>query len=156
MPLANYSTTVAHTKTATEIIGMLRKHGVRRVIEDTDGDGNVIALQFVIETATGTPSFKLPVNVESCRATLQRQRDFGEISGPVAVSTERARNVAWRIVKDWIRAQIGLIETGMVVMEEVFMPYLMLDERTSIFEALRDGRLPQLESGRAPTVEVEG
>ena len=155
MPLANYSTTVDHTKTAAEIIRMLRGHGVRRVIEDTDEDDNVTALQFVIATPSGTYPIQFPVNVEACRATLQRQRNSGEISGPLTISMDKARNVAWRIIRDWTRAQIGLIETGMVVMEEVFMPYLMLDSETTIFQALRDGRLPQLESGREPTVVVE-
>jgi len=154
MPLPNYSTTVDHQKSAEEIRKLLRGR-VRRTILDEDSMGNVVAIQFIIETNHGTFPFRLPVNVEACRAALQSQRQRGEISGSYTITTDKARRVAWRILKDWIRAQLGLIDTGMVATEEVFLPYLMLDEKRTMFDALKEGKLPlMLDSGDDVVIEV--
>jgi len=145
MPLPNYSTTVDHQKTAEEIRKLLRGR-VSRTVMDEDNSGNVTAIQFIINTEHGTFPFKLPVNVEACYQTLCLQRQNGEISGQI--TTDKARKVAWRILKDWIRAQLGLIDTGMAATEEVFLPYLMLDKDTTMFQALKDNKLPlMLNSG---------
>lgn len=154
MPLPNYSTTVDHQKTAEEIRKLLRGR-VRRTILDEDGAGNVTAIQFIIETEHGTFPFRLPVNVTACQAVLQIQRQRREIGGPYTVTLDRARRVAWRILKDWIRAQLGLIDTGMVATAQVFLPYLMLDEKRTMFDALKEGRLPlMLDSGDDVVIEV--
>lgn len=154
MPLPNYSTTIDHQKTAEEIRKLLRGR-VSRTVMDEDAAGNVTAIQFIISTDHGTFPFRLPVNVEACRATLQAQRQRGEIRGPYNITTDKARRVAWRILKDWIRAQLGLIDTGMVATEEVFLPYLMLDPQTTMYDALKDGKLPlMLQSGDDVVVEV--
>jgi hypothetical protein len=48
-------------------------------------------------------------------------------------SENRAQAVrtAWRIVKDWVEAQMALVETQMVTTQQVFLPYaIMKDGRT--------------------------
>lgn len=43
----------------------------------------------------------------------------------------QAVRTAWRIVKDWVEAQMALVETRMVTTQEVFLPYaVMRDGRT--------------------------
>src|SRR5438552_18436509 len=43
----------------------------------------------------------------------------------------QAVRVEWRIVKDWVEAQLALIETRMVTAQQVFLPYaIMRDGRT--------------------------
>ena len=42
----------------------------------------------------------------------------------VKASTGQAERTAWRNVRDWIMAQMAIIEAGQVEMEEVFLPYL--------------------------------
>ena len=58
---------------------------------------------------------------------------------------EQARRVAWRILKDWIEAQIALLESGMVEMEEIFLPYMLAGpgDRT-LYKALVDGQFRDL------------
>ena len=43
---------------------------------------------------------------------------------------KQAERTAWRIVKEWVVAQMALIETEMVDMEEVFLPYMLAGDRT--------------------------
>ena len=43
----------------------------------------------------------------------------------------QAVRTAWRIVKDWVEAQMALVETQMVTTRDVFLPYaVMRDGRT--------------------------
>ena len=56
---------------------------------------------------------------------------------------QQANRTAWRIIKEWIVAQMALIETEMVSMEEVFMPY-MLTGRQTLYQALANGDLKML------------
>ena len=38
--------------------------------------------------------------------------------------------VAWRILKDWVEAQMAIIEAEMASIEEVFLPYLLRGDHT--------------------------
>ena len=43
----------------------------------------------------------------------------------------QAVRTAWRIVKDWVEAQMALVKTQMATTQEVFLPYaVMKDGRT--------------------------
>ena len=55
---------------------------------------------------------------------------------------EQAEKVAWRILKDWVDAQMALIEIEMVKMEEVFLPYTIIDNfGTTVYERLEQTQL---------------
>jgi hypothetical protein len=52
---------------------------------------------------------------------------------------DQAVRTAWRIVKDWVEAQMALVETQMVTTAEVFLPYaVMKDGRTLAQHAQND------------------
>ena len=59
---------------------------------------------------------------------------------------DQARRTAWRILKDWIQAQMALLETNMVEMEEIFPPYMLSGEQT-LYQALRANHFRALPSG---------
>jgi hypothetical protein len=51
----------------------------------------------------------------------------------------QAVRTTWRIVKDWVEAQMALVETQMVTTAEVFLPYaVMKDGRTLAQHAQSD------------------
>ena len=56
---------------------------------------------------------------------------------------EQANRTAWRIIKEWIPAQMALIETEMVTVEEVFLPYMLTGKQT-LYQALSNGDLKML------------
>lgn len=49
---------------------------------------------------------------------------------------KQAAMTAWRILKDWVAAQLAIIETEMVVIEQVFLPYLLLDKDTTLYDSM--------------------
>ena len=50
---------------------------------------------------------------------------------------------AWRIIWEWILAQMALIETEMVTVEEVYLPNMLTGKQT-LYQALSNGDLKML------------
>jgi hypothetical protein len=54
---------------------------------------------------------------------------------------EQAPRVAWRILHEWIRSQLSLVEVNMVSIPQVFLPYtIMGDGRTLAEKVAEDPR----------------
>jgi hypothetical protein len=59
---------------------------------------------------------------------------------------DQAERVAWRIVKDWIAAQLAIVETGMTSLDQVMFPYMLDNDGATLYE-LYVGQQPALEAG---------
>lgn len=136
-PVMNYSTTIAATKTVSEMQQMLAEHGAQRIAVDYNG-GSPAALTFSYETSFGPKIFTLPINVEAMRRLLIEKDRKGQLkTGLKAVRTsrEQAERVAWRIMKDWLAAQLAIIEAGMTSLDEVMLPYLRVSESHTLYQS---------------------
>ena len=51
---------------------------------------------------------------------------------------EQAERVAWRILKDWVEAQMALLDIEMVRFEEIFRPYIETSSGQTIYERLEE------------------
>ncbi len=129
--LLNYTTSISAEKTVGEIQSKLAKAGARQILHEFDGFGNVSALSFRINTTFGEMAFRLPANIASVEALLRKQFRRGKYA-----TTEQATRVGWRILKDWTEAQIALIQTGMVTVEQVFLPFAQNASGQTVYEAL--------------------
>ena len=139
--LANYSTTVPASRSINEIQNILVAHGAKHILLDYD-DGQPSGLAFIVTTAYGDMPFKLPANIERVWAVLNKQRVRSR------VKPEMASRVAWRILKDWVRAQMAILETDMVTIDQVFLPYMQVGNNGKIlYEVMLDHHL-QLPSGQ--------
>lgn len=119
MALLNYTTTVPAEKTVAQIMQMLGKSGARQVMSEYDDDGRPTAVAFAIVTPVGLRTFRLPTRVLAVETVLRRQKV------PKRYQThEQAERVAWRIVKDWLEAQLAIVETEMVSLDQVMLPYM--------------------------------
>lgn len=128
MALKNYTTKVPASKTVGEIQAMLAKHGAFRVSVDYGEGGSVLGITFAINDSNGTHGFRLPARVDAVKSLLKEQK--------VKCTDEHAERVAWRNVKDWVDAQIALIETGQVEASEVMMPYMLDESGRTLYEAM--------------------
>jgi len=138
-PIANYTTAVTAKKSIKEIEDMLVAHGARQILTDYD-QGKPIGLAFIVATSFGEVPFRLPANIDRIKAVLTKQRVR------VEVSEELASRVAWRILKDWVRAQMAILEAEMVRIDQVFLPYMEMGEGKTLYEVMLDHRL-QLPKG---------
>lgn len=46
--------------------------------------------------------------------------------------------MAWRILKDWIEAQMTLLDIHMARFEEIFLPYIETQTGQTIYERLEE------------------
>jgi hypothetical protein len=64
-------------------------------------------------------------------------------------SREHAAKVAWRVVNEWLEANLALIATQMATIDQVMLPYLHVDDDRTLWQAYqeRENAL-ELEAGR--------
>lgn len=132
MPIMNYTTKVDVFATLGEIQGQLVKHGAKKIMQDYDNDGHIAALSFLIDTPNGPRGIRLPANVDAVWAVLTNQK--------VKCDRDQAERVAWRIVKDWVAAQMAILESEMVQMDEIFLPYMLNDKGQTLFQCYRQNQ----------------
>ncbi len=137
MPIANYTTEVSSLRSIQEIQNMLVKHGAKSILIDYSGS-EPTGLAFIILTPHGDLPFRLPANIQKVKAVLnkQRARPVSQYD-PVGQQRlqEQASRVAWRILRDWVRAQMAILETEMVTLEQIFLPYWQVNNQT-LYEAM--------------------
>lgn len=136
MPLLNYTTSVPVTRTTGQIHALLVEAGARSVMTAYSEVGQPTGVSFSIETGYGLRSFTLPVNAGRVEAVLRRQKIDHRFRTP-----EHAERVAWRIVKDWLEAQLAIIRTEMVTLDQVMLPYMYGTEGHTVYELYRDQQL---------------
>lgn len=137
MALLNYTTKISVVTSVGEIMAMLVASKAQAVTQHSDGAGNVTALEFSIVTTHGQMGFRIPANPAPVVATLKRQALARKIPKRFVNDVAQARRVSWRIVRQWVEAQLAIIELDMVKFEQVFLPYA-IDPRSgeTIYEML--------------------
>lgn len=135
MPLLNYTTKIDADKTAHEIAKCLSMHGAQAVLTEYDQkEGLVTAISFQIALDGRKVGFRLPCDWKPVLEILKRDPKVE----PRYVSESQAVRVAWRIVKDWVEAQMALVETKMATTQEVFLPYAVMKNGRTLAQNIAD------------------
>ena len=135
--IKNYSTEIPAEKSIAEIEKMLASFGAEAIMKEYTSDGKVRMLSFKFLDK----GFKLPANINGVQEILfSGKRDY---HGRDSMKTreERAYKVAWRIIKDWIHAQLSLIVSGQAHPHEIFLPYMFDGKRTLYQAYVEEGKL---------------
>ena len=123
MALKNYTSQTSASSSISWIENKLTRSGAKQILKMYDIDGRVQGLAFIIPINGVGMSFKLPAQVDACEKTLK-----SEVRRPRADTFKRikkqAERTAWKIVADWLDAQMAMIELSQVEFLQVFMPYL--------------------------------
>jgi hypothetical protein len=128
MPILNYTTKIDPSKTAGEITKVLVKLGAENIGMSYSG-GKLTGMAFAIRRGPDVYAFQLPVRAHAVFDVLKHQRV------PRANCTmAQAERVAWRILKSWIEAQAAIIETEMVKLEQVMLPYMVTETGDTVFD----------------------
>lgn len=141
MALKNYTTTINANKTIGEIQEILSKHGANAIMTEYE-DGEVVALSFKINTPNGEIGIKLPANIDKVMQVLKNQR---RKNNQIKDNREQATKVAWRIIKDWIDSQMAILETEMVQMEQIFLPYILNNKGQTLYESFKEKNILMLD-----------
>jgi hypothetical protein len=145
MPLKNYTTEVPAQKSIGEIEKKLIAHGATSMLINYS-DGIPESVSFIVPTRDGSFPFRLPSNVKAVEKLLldmrarkppeSRPREYEPFIRKIR---EQALRVAWRIIRDWVDAQLAIIDTEMVDLQQVFLPYMLMQggEHT-LYEHMKD------------------
>lgn len=141
MPIKNYTTKVPAVQTVGEIQGLLAAHGARKVMMDYSDNGTVEAVTFGLMLNGSMAGFKIDARPSGVAAVMKKDG--------IKCDSAQAERIAWRNVKDWIAAQLALVETEQATMEQVFLPYLLNGEKT-LYQKLSEASFqPMLTEGDA-------
>lgn len=129
MPILNYTTTVPASRSLGEIQERLAAHGADAVtIRYVEREP--VALTFTLRTKLGEQTYRLPADIDHMAVLLDRI--------PRATKTRaQATRVAWRIIKDWVEAQLALIEARQASLDQIMLPYAEVPNGggTTVYEA---------------------
>jgi hypothetical protein len=124
MALKNYTSTVSVERSIAFIEAKLAQHKASMIVKLYTPDGKVEAIAFEVRVNDIPLAFRLPAQVAACERTLKEtlpRRARPETIKKIGAQAERT---AWRIVADWIDAQMAMIELAQVDLLEVFLPYV--------------------------------
>lgn len=124
--IKNFSTTISVEKTISEIERMLAKYGDTKIMKEYDEFGNPNKLIFAIMTDHGEMPVKLPINTDKVLNVFKIQVSDGKLPRKFwgdEWAVEQASRVGWRIIKDWLDAQLTILQIEMVKVQELFLPY---------------------------------
>lgn len=137
--IKNYTTDVPAVRSISEIESILATFGAKAIMKEFFPDGKVQALSFRLEDNV----FKLPADADGVKKILfEGKRNPGR-KDLIKSREDRAYRVAWRIIKDWIHAQLSLIASGQAHPQEIFLPYMFDGKRTLYQKYVEDKLLTQ-------------
>jgi hypothetical protein len=125
MPILDYTTKVPVDRTVGEVLAILGRQKARSITITNDDKGNPVGVSFVLKGPKDDYHYELPVNVDGVWKVMTTDRDQGIVQ-PRFATREQAARIAWRITKDWLEAQLALVRAGMVVFEQIMLPYMLL------------------------------
>ena len=134
--MKNYTTDISADRSILEIEKFLTLFGAGAIIKEYTPDGRVHSLMFKLQD----DAFKLPANVSGVKEVLYKSSRSAHSGDGAKRREERAYRVAWRIIKDWVHAQLSLIASGQAQPQEIFLPY-MFDGKTTFFQRFEAERL---------------
>lgn len=141
MPILNYTTEVPSDRTVAEIQRILAKAGAASVRIDY-AQGEPAAVSFLLMLGGQPAPFRLPSNWEGVWAIIRKDASVAR-----RLRTEgQAKRIAWRVVKDWVEAQLALIQSGQASMAQLFLPHAVRADGRTFFEVV--AAEPQLLLGR--------
>ena len=144
------TTEIAAEKTIGEIQGVLGRAGASSILVDyKNREATAIAFKFKVDTHE--VPFLLPCRWEAIQKVLDKKRPpktriyRGTVERIDNVA--QSKRVAWRQILRWVQAQMALVETEMVKVEEVFLPYIQTRSGRTLYEitAKADFNLAALE-----------
>jgi len=137
MPLLDYTSKVPVSRTVAQVQAKLVEHGARAVMLEYDDRGRITALAFKVNMPNGDLPIRLPIDAAATLRVLQRQAENREIPGRYTEEAHAYR-VAWRNIFHWVSGQLALLETEMVRLEQIFLPYVITPGGQTIYQVMAE------------------
>jgi len=138
------TTKISTDQTVSQIQRILGFYKASAILIEYE-NSEVSSISFKIKIEKAEIPFRLPCRWKviydfMCRKH-KRIRDYNCVE-------EQSKRVAWRQILRWIEAQMAIVETGMVKVEEVFLPYMQVGINETLFEKIQAGKFKALTEGK--------
>jgi hypothetical protein len=140
MAILNYTTSINCEKSIAEIQKCLVKHGAQKIVTDYE-NGSPSAVTFCINLNGNIMAFSLPANYEGVLKAMKSDKKVPRSK----CNIEQAQKVAWRIVKDWVQAQMAIVEAQLADLAEVFLPYAITKNGTTLYKEIQTNGMLMLQ-----------
>lgn len=147
--IKNENTSVDYWRTLSEIHMALSRAGATHVSIRNEG-GIPVGISFAIEIDHFPLNFVLPCNIQGLSEVLKQSQAGRRARGATSFD-DKVLRVGWRIIKDWVDAQIAFIEAQrgedrMRALATVFLPYVVTNQegQTLAEKLLQPNNLKQL------------
>ena len=139
-PISRYTTDVRADRTLAEISKMLVENHALAILTEYNTDREPRAISFRIQTEYGLIAFQLPARIEAVAKILAMNH---RQTKPQTIR-EQAMRTAWRIVRDWLEAQLAMVQAGLVSTVEIFLPYAQDAQGRTFYETAKVARFTGL------------
>lgn len=143
MAILNYTTEIPVEKTLAEIQTILVKAGASAVLNEYEA-GEIVAVSFKVDVRGQEIGFRLPANIDAVYKVLvarKKYRGWNDEEKYRSSNTAQAHRVGWRIIKDWVEAQMALIQLEIASIDQVFLPYAVMRGGRTLYEHVKDTNL---------------
>lgn len=137
------TTKIEPSQTVGEIQRLLGGCGATAILTEYE-KGEVSAVSFRVRVDGQDIPFRLPCRHEAIyQALIARMKKLR--MKRIDDYKAQAKRVAWRQILRWIEAQMALVETEMVSIQEVFLPYMQHRSGKTLYEIIQQNSFKMLE-----------
>ena len=128
--LVKGQTRVNYEQTISEIQKYLVLAGAKKITFDYDDVQLPCAITFCYQHKAGLMFFALPLRFNGIYKILKEQKVTNHTGDLQAINT------GWRIMKDWILAQLALVDAEIAELPEIFLPYSVTPSGDTLWESV--------------------
>jgi hypothetical protein len=139
MAILNYTTKIDSIKTIGEITQSLVRQGATQIISDYENNIPV-SVKFMITINEQPVYYSLPANYQGVLLAMERNKKVPRS----LCNKEQAIRVSWRIIKDWVEAQMAIVEADLAEMAEVFLPYAITKSGQTLYDEIKSNNIKLL------------
>lgn len=134
------TTRISAERTVAEVQQVLAKHGANCVLLEYESM-QIAAVSFKYDVGGQLIPFRLPCRWPAVETVLRKS---GKRPRYDDTFEAWARRVAWRQILRWVEAQMAMVDTSMVKVQEVFFPYMQTASGGTVFELAEERGLTAL------------
>lgn len=103
---------------------------------DYNSQGEITALSFAMNIEDRLVGFKLPARIDQVEAILRQSKT----RTPKSQIHDQAYRTGWANIRDWVTAQMALVDTRMAQLQEVFLPYMAGKNGKTLYESMAENQ----------------
>ena len=144
-PLKSWDTRVPISKSQEDIRNLLARFGATKIAfeEELQKGTQVLRFEYPMEEEMSVPvQFKIEI-----KGIFDWLKENGRSSWNNDYLWKQSKKVAWRHIFDWTKANINLVEFGLIPFENMFLSYFSHVLPDGSYKSLGDFVIPKLHSG---------